>query len=126
MKYIILTFLLICSTLFAQPLSDYYSGRAGDVLHLTGSALGTLAIQKTFDWEWHKSAAVMFSLGFVWESFDEVIGRGVFDPAGFSGKDLLFDGIGVLLSYPLRYKNLKLSGGYNEGYNISLSYSIVY
>jgi len=113
--------LLIAFALNAQSISDYYSGRAGDVLHLTGSCIGTLAIQKYTNWEWHKSAAVMFALGFVWESFDEVIGRGIFDPAGFSGKDLLFDGVGVLISYPLRYKNLKLSGGRNEGY-ISLVY----
>ena len=107
MKNIIFTILLTVS-LNAQPISDYYSGRAGDVLHLTGSKLLCLGINKYTDFEWHKAAATTFALGFTWEVCDEIIGKWVFDPSGFSEKDLLFDAVGVLISYPLRYKKCEL------------------
>ena len=107
----IILILLAMSIINGQSL---FEGKAGDVWHITGSALGTLAIQKTFEWEWSKSAALMFSLGLAWECCDEWIGRGIFDPAGGSENDIIYDVIGTLLSYPLRYENFQLNLSANK------------
>ena len=101
----ILLILLSMSIINGQSL---FEGQAGDVWHLTGSTLGVLTIQRATDMEWHKSAAFMFCLGFMWEVCDETIGTSLFDSKGFNERDLWFDGIGCLLSYPLRYKNCEL------------------
>ena len=96
----ILIFLLLIGSLNAQTLFD---GKAGDVWHITGSTLGTLAIQKTFQTEWETSAGSMFIVGLTWELMDEYYKKSPFDPAGFSDVDLFFDIVGIMLSYPLRY-----------------------
>ena len=104
MKYLLL--LLSVSCLNAQGMFD---GRAGDVWHLTGSTLGVLAIQKTFETKWETAAVTMFGLGVAWELADEFYGKGrspkgIFDPTGFSWNDLFYDMVGVFISYPLKYE----------------------
>ena len=102
----IIFILLIAFTLNAQSL---FEGKAGDVWHLTGSTLLTLTIDRYTDYDWGTSAAIAFSLGFMKEIGDHYFDLWPFDPAGFSERDLIYDGIGVLLSYPLRYKNCQLN-----------------
>ena len=103
MKKLFLILLLAPVIGHSQFVKEMFSGRAGDVWHLTGSCIGVLAIQKTFETEWQTAAVSMIFLGIAWEAVDEIYGKGIFDPAGFSGSDLFFDVFGVMLSYPLKY-----------------------
>ena len=78
-------------------------GKAGDVLHLTGSLILVLAIQRAFGMNWEIAALITFNLGVAWELGDEYIGKGTFDPEGWSWKDIFLDSLGCLLSFPLGF-----------------------
>ena len=116
--------LLLSGSIFAGGFDGFTSGRAGDVLHLTGSALGTLALQKTFNMEWENAGAVMLLAGFAWELADATMGNKVsfLDPAGLSLLDLGLDLAGVLISYPLRY-DIKINYSHKE---VAISYTLIF
>lgn len=98
----IILILLVTTVCQAKPFLSF-SGEGGDMFHFTGSALGTLAIQKAFNSEWHTAAAMCFTIGFMWEVGDEFLGKKykMFDPKGFSEKDLLRNCLGIAFSYVL-------------------------
>jgi hypothetical protein len=106
---------LLATQLHAGQKFISFGGDAGNVWHLTGSCIGTLAIQKTFKVKWYKAAGIMLAAGIAWELLDEAKQAGglhtldFFDPAGFDKKDVYRDMIGIALSYPLRYKNWQIN-----------------
>ena len=103
MKPIVILF-FITYFLNAQSL---FEGRAGDVWHITGSCIGTLALQKGLNIEWYNAALIMFSMGVALEILDDVTGNDPYN--GFSENDIFFDVFGVLMSYPLRYETKSCS-----------------
>ena len=75
-----------------------------DMVHIAGSTIGVLTLQKTFEMEWVNAAAIMSIAGLLWEVGDATIYYpALFDPRGFDVKDLYRNAFGVLISYPLKY-----------------------
>ena len=77
-----------------------FESRAGDVWHVTGSCIGTLAIQRSFNLEWSEAAGIMWGIGFIKEYTDSY--------KKDRREDIVYNTIGILISYPLRYKKTKV------------------
>jgi len=108
--FLIIVILIIFSSCYANNFLEF-GGAAGDVWHLTGSLILTLAIQRIFKIEWYKAASVTLFLGITWETLDWSNGLLHFNDKLFDIKadpmDLARNGIGIVLSFPLRYKKEK-------------------
>lgn len=115
MKKLLLVLLLASvlqsQTLFSEKMVD---GRAGDIVHIGVSAIGTLAVQKYTGWEWGEAVMFMFWCGVLWESFDTTIGKFPFDPYGFNERDIFYNLVGCAISYPLRYRNCDIKISSNK------------
>lgn len=110
MKILTLSIVLIL-ILFYSTTCFSSEGQAWDAIHITGSCIGTLYLNKVVKMPYWKSAATMFVLGIAWEYFgDEMYRRGhygrnldfIFDKRGFHRNDVLRNGIGITLSFPIR------------------------
>jgi len=108
---IIILFLINTNVVFGKDLFDkrFFEGRAADVWHMTGSTIGTLAIQKTFSVKWENAALIMFGVGVLKETGDEYLNIGFFHKTGFNKYDIVYDVMGILISYPLKYENAEIN-----------------
>jgi len=96
--------------LLVSPVKADSSEFAWDVVHITGSALLTAEINHLTSLNWWQSALVTFVLGVVWECCDEIAYQlkwknNIWDHyKGFDKYDILRNGIGISLSFPIRKK----------------------
>jgi len=104
---LIIIVLLISINCYAKDFLEF-GGAAGDVWHLTGSLVLTLVIQRIFKIKWYKAASITLFLGLTWEMLDWSNGLLHFNDKLFDIKadpmDLARNAIGIVLSFPLRYK----------------------
>lgn len=86
---------------------------AWDFIHVTGSTVGTLYLQKIQKIPYWQAGLQMFGIGILWECCDEMYEAGmfgtdldhIFDKRGFDYRDAWRDLFGILLAYPIRIKS---------------------
>jgi hypothetical protein len=112
---VLIVLLFITTSVYSTEVRNYYESRefAWDCFHVVSSGFGTIYINHIFKLKWYESAMLVMTCGVVWEICDELyqdrIIRGNFDSIldkgkGFNYKDLLRNGIGVGISFPIRLK----------------------
>lgn len=100
---------LLISILLSIPCHAITSRAAWDGWHVMGSCIGTAYLNHA-GLSWKKSAAIMLAAGILWECFDQIAKNNgedsnIFDTRrGFDYQDIIRNGIGVSLSFPIRKK----------------------
>lgn len=108
---ILIVLILQCHKSYAgEKLINIKTSDSWNVVYISGSMFGTLAIQKLYKCQWYKAALTMFSLALIKETSDELFkryGNGiehpVLDRRGGDKKDLIRAAIGIAISCPLKY-----------------------
>lgn len=104
--------ILIILVFSVSSTSNAAEGVTWDVIHVTGSCIGTLYLTRVMHMPYWKSALTLFTLGVAWEYFgDEFYRRGyysshgigaIFDHRGFDKSDVFRNGFGIMISIPIR------------------------
>lgn len=113
---IVLTILLITAQSQATDLASKRD--IWDIQHVSAACIGTAYLNHVLEMPFWKAALTSMMVGIVWEGLDDMYYRGNFGPRtdqldtifdwriGFDMKDVLRNGLGVSMAFPIRKQPL--------------------